>query len=156
HLGVRDGRTLKYAGKVGTGFDTKMIHDLGGRRRTLEIGEPSLEVPRAARRASHWIEPKLVGEVAYTEFTSGGTLRHPSFIALRDDKPAREVVLEKPEKLSTPGRKKADPASAEHFGIKISSADRVIYPGEGLTKGDLANYYAAIEALILVDMAKRP
>jgi len=94
--------------------------------------------------------------VAYTEFTSGGTLRHPSFIALREDKPAREVVLEKPQKLSTPGRKKADPASAEHFGIKISSADRVIYPGEGLTKGDLANYYAAIEALILVDMAKRP
>jgi len=156
HLGVRDGRTLKYAGKVGTGFDTKMIHDLGDLMRPLEIDEPSLEVPRAARRASHWIEPKLVGEVAYTEFTSGGTLRHPSFIALREDKPAREVVLEKPEKLSTPGRKKADPASAEHFGIKISSADRVIYPGEGLTKGDLANYYAAIEALILVDMAKRP
>jgi bifunctional non-homologous end joining protein LigD len=157
HLGVRDGRTLKYAGKVGTGFDTKMIHDLSDRMRPLEIDEPSLEVPRAARRDSHWIEPKLVGEVAYTEFTSGGTLRHPSFIALREDKPAREVVLEKPEKLSRPTRKKkADPTSAENFGIKISSADRVIYPGEGLTKGDLANYYAAIEALILVDMAKRP
>jgi bifunctional non-homologous end joining protein LigD len=95
--------------------------------------------------------------VAYTEFTSGGTLRHPGFIALREDKPAMEVVLEKPERLSRLARrKKADPASAENFGIKISSAERVIYPGEGLTKGDLANYYAAIEALMLVDMAKRP
>src|SRR4249919_1359630 len=156
HLGIRDGHTLKYAGKVGTGFDTKMIQDLSDRMRPLEIDEPSVEVPRAARGASHWIEPKLVGEVAYTEFTSGGTLRHPSFIALREDKPAREVVLEKPEKLSRPARKKADPASAEKFGIKISSAERVIYPGEGVTKGDLANYYAAIEALMLVDMAKRP
>ena len=84
-------------------------------------------------------------------------MRHPSFIALREDKPAREVVLEKPERLSRLARrKKADPASAENFGIKISSAERVIYPGEGVTKGDLANYYAAIEALMLVDMAKRP
>ena len=78
----RDGRKLKYAGKVGTGFDTKMIHDLSERMRPLEVDEPAVDVPRSARRGSHWIEPKLVGEVAFTEFTSDGMLRHPSFIAL--------------------------------------------------------------------------
>jgi len=156
HLAARDGRKLGYAGKVGTGFDTKMIQDLSDRMRPLEIEEPALEVPRSARRASHWIKPSLVGEIAFTEFTSQGTLRHPSFIALREDKPASEVVLEKPQKLSKAAKEKGDPASADNFGIKISSADRVIYPGEGLTKGDLANYYAAVEALMLVDMAKRP
>ena len=159
HLGVREGRKLRYAGKVGTGFDTRMIHDLSDRMRTMEVDEPALDVPRSARRGSHWIEPKLVGEVAYTEFTSDGILRHPSFIALREDKPAREVVLEKPEKLSKVAKGKAKASAAETpggFGIKISSADRIIYPGDGLTKGDLADYYAAIEALMLVDMAKRP
>ena len=157
HLGVREGRKLRYAGKVGTGFDTRMIHDLADRMKPLEIDEPAVEVPRAARRGSHWIEPKLVGEVAYTEFTDDGILRHPSFIALREDKPAREVVLEKPEKLSKAAKgKKADPASRDRFGIKVSNEERVIYPGEGLTKGDLADYYGAIESLMLVDMAKRP
>ena len=157
HLGIREGRKLRYAGKVGTGFDTKMIHDLADRMRPMEIIEPALDVPRGARRGSHWIEPKLVGEVAYTEFTSDGILRHPSFIALREDKPAREVVLEKPQKLTKAAKaKKGDPPSADNFGIKISSADRIIYPEEGLTKGDLADYYAAVEALMLVDMAKRP
>jgi bifunctional non-homologous end joining protein LigD len=156
HLGVREGRKLKYAGKVGTGFDTKMIHDLADRMRPLEIKEPAVDVPRAARRGSHWIEPRLVGEVAYTEITSDGSLRHPSFIALREDKPAGEVVLEKPQKLRGATGKKDKAPDADRFGIRISSEDRVIYPENGITKGELADYYAAIEALMLVDMAKRP
>ncbi|MFL6787906.1 MAG: DNA ligase D, partial [Sphingomicrobium sp.] len=157
HLAARDGRRLKYVGKVGTGFDTQMIHDMSDRMRPMEVEEPALDVPRSARRGSHWIEPRLVGEVAYTEFTSDGILRHPSFIALREDKPAREVVLEKPQKLAKVAKARtAERAGAERFGIKISNRDRVIYPGESLTKGDLADYYAAIESLMLVDTAKRP
>jgi bifunctional non-homologous end joining protein LigD len=156
HLAVHEGRKLRYAGKVGTGFDTKMIHDLSDRMRALEVEEPPVDVPRGARRASHWIEPKLVGEIAFTEFTSDGVLRHPSFIALREDKPAEDVVLEKPQKLSKAAKKEGDPPAAESFGIKISNPDRVIYPGDNLTKGQLVNYYAQIEALMLVDTARRP
>ncbi|MCL6742073.1 DNA ligase D [Sphingomonas sp. RB56-2] len=158
HLAAQEGRKLKYAGKVGTGFDLKTIHDLADRMRPLEIAEPAVEVPLTARRGSHWIAPKLVGEVAFTEFTRDATLRHPSFVALREDKPAREVVLEKPEKLSkvTARANTTKQDSTNPFGIKISSRDRVIYPENGLTKGDLADYYAAIEGLMLVDMAKRP
>ena len=76
--------------------------------RPLEVDEPALDVPRSARRASHWIKPKLVAEIAFTEFTERWHLRHPSFIALREDKPAREVVLEKPqEALKVAKSKKA-------------------------------------------------
>ena len=157
HLGVRDGRKLKYAGKVGTGFDTRMIQDLAERMRPMKIDEPALDVPRAAMRGSHWIRPELVGEVAFTEFTREGTLRHPSFIAIREDKPAEEVVLEKPQKLTKAAKaKKGEKPGADDFGIKISNPDRVIFPGDDLTKGQLADYYAAIESLMLVDMARRP
>jgi bifunctional non-homologous end joining protein LigD len=155
HLAVKDGRKLAYAGKVGTGFDTKMIRDLSEKMKPLEVKEPPAEVPRAALRGSHWIKPELVAEIAFTEFTSEGVLRHPSFIALRDDKPAKQVVREKVQKLPEAAKKGSDPTAAD-FGIKISSADRVIFPGDDLTKGELADYYAAIEALMLVDMAKRP
>jgi bifunctional non-homologous end joining protein LigD len=75
---------------------------------------------------------------------------------LREDKPASEVVREVPKHLTKSKKKQSAAATAESFGIEISNPDRVIYPGEGLTKGDLANYYAAIEPLIMVDTAKRP
>ena len=155
HLAAKEGSRLTYAGKVGTGFNTAMIQDLSERMKALAVDDPPAEVPRAARRGSHWIEPKLVAEIAFTEFTSDGVLRHPSFIALREDKAANEVVREKAEHLPKSATKGEDP-TAESFGIKVSNRDRVIFPGDNLTKGDLADYYAAIEALMLVDMARRP
>ncbi len=155
HLGVRDGKTLTYAGKVGTGFDGKMLEDMSERMRPLEIDTPPLDVPRAAMRGSHWIEPKLVAEVAFTEFTRDGTLRHPSFIALRDDKKAADVVREVPEKL--PAKTKATSLStAASFNARITNPDRLVFPESKLSKLNLANYYAAVEAIFLVDGAKRP
>ena len=155
HLAAKEGRKLTYAGKVGTGFNTAMIQELSERMKPLAVDGPPVEVPRAVRRGSHWIEPKLVAEIAYTEFTGDGVLRHPSFIALREDKAANEVVREKAEHLPR-SAKKAEEPTAESFGIKISNRDRVIFPGDDLTKGDLADYYAGVEALMLVDMARRP
>ena len=155
HLAVREKGKLRYAGKVGTGFNDQMIMDMSETMRPLEVDKPPLDVPRSARRGSHWIEPKLVGEVSFTEFTDEGILRHPSFYALRKDKSAREVVREVPKHL-TDEEEKADRPTARDFDIEISSAERVIFPKDGLTKGDLADYYAAIEPLIMVDAARRP
>ena len=155
HLAVREKGKLRYVGKVGTGFNDQMIMDMSERMRPLEVDKPPLEVPRSARRSSHWIEPKLVGEVSFTEFTDEGILRHPSFYALREDKTAMEVVREVPKHL-TEAEDGGDRATAADFGIEISSADRVIYPKDGLTKGELADYYAAIAPLIMIDAAKRP
>ncbi len=156
-LAVRDGGKLTYAGKVGTGFNTKMIESLMETMRPLEVDKAPLEVPRADRKGAHWLKPVLVAEVAYTEFTTDGILRHPSFIALREDKPAKEVVRETPQKLEKSEKaRKGKRATAEDFGIKLSNPDRVIYPEGGITKKDLADYYAEVEALMMVDTARRP
>jgi len=164
-VATRDGRKLTYAGKVGTGFSGDLIDDLMERMEPLATDKAAVEVPRPDRKGAHWIEPKLVAEIAFAEFTSDGVLRHPSFIALREDKPAAQVVREVPQhleegsmkaKAKPSSRKKGKQASAEDFGIEISSPDRVIYPELGLTKKDLADYYAAVEPLIMIDAADRP
>ncbi len=164
-LGTRDGRRLIYAGKVGTGFNGALIDDLMERMEPLATDEAAVDVPRPDRKGAHWIKPKLVAEIAFAEFTSDGVLRHPSFIALREDKPASEVVREVPKPLDEAGMKakpkpasraKAKARSTEDFGIEISSPERVIYPELGLTKKDLADYYATVEPLIMVDCADRP
>jgi len=154
-LATREEGKLAYVGKVGTGFDTKMIHDLKERMLPLETRKAAVEVPRADRKGAHYIEPQLVAEIAFTEFTSEGILRHPSFIALREDKPASDVVLETEQKLPK-GANKGDRPTPESFGVEISNPDRAIYPTEKITKYDLAKYYAAINPLLMVDAANRP
>jgi bifunctional non-homologous end joining protein LigD len=162
-LAAKDRGKLTYVGKVGTGFSGELIQDLMERMEPLEVDEAPVEVPRPDRKGAHWIQPKLVAEINFTEFTDDGILRHPSFVALREDKPAKDVVREVPKHLTAketkPKRskgKKSVPASAADFGIEISSADRVIFPDVGVTKGELADYYATIEPLIIIDAAKRP
>jgi len=154
-LAVREARKLTYAGKVGTGFNARTMADLMEQMRPLETGKPPVEVPRAERTSVHWLEPKLVAEIAFTEFTDDGILRHPSFIGLREDKPASQVVREAPKHLNK-SEQKGERLSAASFGITISNPERVIYPGDDLTKADLADYYAAIELLVMIDAARRP
>jgi bifunctional non-homologous end joining protein LigD len=156
-LAAREGRKLTYAGKVGTGFTMKLMDDLLARMKPLEVDEPALEIPRAEQKRAHFLEPELVAEIAFTEFTREGTLRHPSFLGLREDKPAKDVVIEKPVTLAKTA--KASPkeeATAAGLGIRISNPDRPIFPEDKLTKGDLADYYAEIAPLIMVDAADRP
>jgi bifunctional non-homologous end joining protein LigD len=160
-LAAKEKGKLTYVGKVGTGFNGKLIQELMERMEPLAVEKAPVEVPRADRKGAHWIEPTLVAEINFTEFTDDGILRHPSFIALREDKPASDVVVEESKKLKASekksrGKKKAAHASAEDFGIEISSPERVIFPELGLTKKDLADYYATIEPLIMIDVAKRP
>jgi bifunctional non-homologous end joining protein LigD len=90
-----DGR-LSYAGKVGTGFDQHTLQELGERLRGLERDDPPFYDVHPIPRGTHWVEPKLVGQIAFTEWTRDGRLRHPRFLGLRTDKPAREVVRERP------------------------------------------------------------
>ena len=162
-LGANEHGKLTYVGKVGTGFNAKLMGELMERMEPLATEKAPVEVPRADRKGAHWIEPNLVAEIAFSEFTDDGILRHPSFIALREDKPAKEVVKEVPQhlkaKAAKPKRlkgKKSVRASAADFDIEISSPERVIFPELGLTKKDLADYYATIEPLIMVDAARRP
>jgi DNA ligase D-like protein (predicted ligase) len=88
---------LVYAGKVGTGFDTKLLSSLHDRLNALERPDAPFEKgPLLPRKDVHWAEPELVGEVRFTEWTRDGQLRHPRFLGLRTDKPPCEVVRERP------------------------------------------------------------
>jgi DNA ligase D-like protein (predicted ligase) len=95
-VGYWEDGALRYAGKVGTGFDHATLEQLGARLRELERDDPPFVDVHPVPRGAHWVEPELVGQVGFTEWTRDGRLRHPRFLGLRDDKPAREVVRERP------------------------------------------------------------
>jgi bifunctional non-homologous end joining protein LigD len=94
-VGYYDGDgQLVYAGKVGTGFSTALLGSLAGSLAGLERGQPPFAVGTLPRSGVHWVEPKLVGQVAFSEWTTAGQLRHPRFQGLRRDKDAAAVVRE--------------------------------------------------------------
>ncbi|MDG2533438.1 DNA ligase D [Sphingomonas sp. HITSZ_GF] len=145
-LGLNGPGGLVYAGKVGTGFSADMLHDLRARLDEIAARTAAAEVPKTEARGAHWVKPQLVAEVAFAEFTAENVVRHASFLGLREDKQAKQVVAETPAPLPEM------PASA----VKISSRERVIFPGDGLTKGDLADYYLAVAPILLPWLAGRP
>jgi bifunctional non-homologous end joining protein LigD len=95
-VGYYEGGELRYAGKVGTGFSERVLEELGEKLRRLEVAESPFargQLPREAR----WVQPRLVGQFAFTEWTRDGRLRHPRFLGLRTDKRPEEVVREVPQ-----------------------------------------------------------
>ncbi|MGE4322610.1 MAG: DNA ligase D [Sphingobium sp.] len=144
-LAQHEGGALIYKGKVGTGFDAAMMDGLAETMAPLETGKAAADVPQTEARGAHWIRPKLVAEVAFSEFTADGRVRHASYIGLRADKEAKAV---RPEK--------AQPAPAPARPVAISNRDRVLFPDSGRTKGDLADYYARVAPLMLPFAAHRP
>jgi len=148
-LGTRDGGELRYAGKVGTGFSNELQHSLRARLDSLASDKAAVAVPRADARGAHWVKPELVAEIAFAEFTADGVVRHASFLGLRTDKKAKDVVRELPQAAPAPA-----PASGDR--IKISNPERVLWPEAGITKQQLVDYYRAIGPLMAVWSAERP
>lgn len=148
-LGVNENGKLRYAGKAGTGFTADEIERLMEIMAPLERKVPTVDAPRAAVRGAHWIEPKLVAEIAYVEFTDEGVLRHPSYLGLREDKKPEAVVIE----TETPVAVATAPARSS---VKISNRERVIFPEGKLTKGQLADYYEIVAPIMLPWVSSRP
>jgi bifunctional non-homologous end joining protein LigD len=148
-LGIHEDGVLRYAGKVGTGFGNDEIMRLMETMCPLEQSTATVKAPRAEVRGAHWLKPKLVAEIAYTEMTNEGTLRHPSYLGLRADKKAEAVVLE----VEQPVAEIAAPAVSK---VKVSNPDRVIFPESSITKGQLADYYAAVAPIMLPWVGSRP
>ena len=113
----------------------------------IAADKPAVAVPRADMRGAHWVKPELVAEVAFAEFTADGVVRHGSFLGLRSDKKAAEVVPERPQPAPPP------PAAD---GIKISNPDRMLWPEASITKGELVEYYRTVGPLMAVWTANRP
>ncbi len=145
-LAVNEGGKLRYAGKTGTGFSMATLQDLRERLGKIEVKKAPVDAPRSETRGAHWVKPELVAEVGFAEFTSEGVVRHASFLGLRDDKPADDVVEETPQRV--------EPAPVDD--VKISNPGRVIFPEAKVTKGQLADYYRAVAPLMLEWTANRP
>jgi bifunctional non-homologous end joining protein LigD len=144
-LAQNEGGELVYKGNVGTGFNQDSLQELAKKFAKLERKTAPAEVGRPESRGVTWLEPRLVAEIAFAEFTHDGSVRHASYLGLRGDKQADEVVPEVPQE--TPA---ADPP------VKISNRERVIFPDSGQTKGELADYYATVAPLMLPWLAGRP
>ena len=154
-LGEFEGGKLHYRGRVGTGFDADMLDDLGAQFAKLRRAtSPFVDAPRDISRDAHWVEPKLVAQIAFTERTTDGLLRHPAFLGLRGDKPAREVQT---QTVTTVAKKtKASSSADEIAGVKISHPDRVLFAKPAVTKLDLAEYFLAVSERMLPYCGGRP
>jgi bifunctional non-homologous end joining protein LigD len=146
----RDGE-LVWAGNCGTGFDDAELDMLMDRLAPLRRETTPLGVaPKMARvRAGDvtWVEPELVCEVEFLEWTRDGRLRAPSYKGLRDDKPAAEVHREEARRERTAARVRP---------LELSNLDKVFWPGEGITKGDLIEYYRAVAEVAVPHLESRP
>lgn len=161
-LGVHDadGR-LRYAGNVGTGFDEQRLKDLRKRLDALATAKSPFEDPPArvgARKdmRPHWVKPTLVAEVYFAEWTKEGHIRHSSFHALRDDKPARQITREESAMPPTVSKSKAPAAAAMKLPVRVTHPERVIDAQSGFTKGELVRYYATVAPLMLEHLKGRP
>lgn len=161
-LGVYEEEGLRYAGSVGTGFDDRSLIAI---QRSLErLARTASPVstgtkPRSGRDV-HWVEPELVCEVSFAEWTDGGHVRHATFRGLRTDKPPGAIVREtavSPETLR-PAHGAVQPrrSTARASPAKLSNPDRIIDPSTGLTKLDLAKYYGLVAPLLQAHLVNRP
>ena len=150
-LGYYRGDELVYAGNVGTGFNSKEIEKLLDKLRPLKRPtSPFPEVPKLPKVRKGdviWVEPELVCEVVFAEWTHDGRLRAPSYQGLREDKPAEEVRREEPI---------TDTVKKGTRELKLSNLDKVFFPVEGIRKGDLLEYYRAVAPVLVPHLQDRP
>ena len=169
HLGLYDGpaaaRRLVYVSKVGTGFDQAGLAAIWARLRPLDRATPPFEagaVPTG--RGHHWVEPRLVCEVRFTDWTEDGGLRHPTFLGLRDDRKPEECRRETAEPIEPgpAGGAEAAPDPAPVAApdpaprLKPTNLRKVFWPAEGYTKADLIEYYERVAAWMLPYLRDRP
>jgi bifunctional non-homologous end joining protein LigD len=146
-LGVHRGGQWEWVGNVGTGFGERTIAELLAKLEPLRRDESPFPIvpkmPKVPKGGVVWVEPELVCEVEFAEWTHDGHLRAPSFQGLRDDKPAVDVRRERP-------------AEAKEGRVRLSNLDKVFWPDEGITKGDLLDYYGEVAHVLVPHLRDRP
>jgi bifunctional non-homologous end joining protein LigD len=153
-LGVHDADgNLVYAGKVGSGFNATSLAQVGGQLKKLAATRSPFKA-RVPESAVHWVKPRLVAEVTFSEWTSDGHLRHPVFHALRTDKPASAIVREDP--VAPLGPDAEEPQSLVPASLRVSHPERVVDQGSGVTKIEIVRYYALVGGLMMEHLKDRP
>jgi len=148
HIATCDGAGgLAYAGTVGSGFTREDTTEIRARLEPARRAAPPVAV--AARRGPVWVEPEVVVEVRYKEWTEGGHLRHPVFLRVRDDKTIDECLR--------PGEEREEKETEKETGsVSLTNLNKVFWPDEGITKGDLVEYYRAVAPWMLPYLKDRP
>lgn len=184
-LGLYEGTELVYVGSVGTGFDEALLTTIARRLKALATAKSPFAVPPKTQTKAHWVEPVLVGDVSFSEWTSDAMLRQAVFIGLREDKPPLQCVRERSDpatggpsetavrKMRTKASRKPAPATSvpsaaqrakrttvsvavAERGLVLSNQNKVLWPDDGYTKGDLVDYYRSITQWIIPHLAGRP
>jgi bifunctional non-homologous end joining protein LigD len=163
-LGYYKNKKLAYAGKVGTGFSRKLAKDVYKQLVPLKTDKmPFAEKPERGRRGYVFVKPEKLCQISFLEWTKDGHIRHGSFKGMREDKVPEAVTEEKPKKVEqiakkgakTSFRQKQKEADVSFYGVTITHPDREVYPGTGITKADIAAYYASVAPYMLPYMKKR-
>lgn len=145
-VGYWEGNEFRYAGKVGTGFTDKKLRELKKRLKPQEIESNPFDHKFSNTGEIHFVEPEMVCEVKFANWTNEMVLRAPVFIALRSDKKPKEIHRDIPLE-----------ASVTKTNLKlISSPDKVLFEGDGVTKMEVAKYYEAVAPVMLKFMKDRP
>ena len=147
----KDSGGLRYAGKVGSGFSSTTLRTIHTRLEPLTVASPQMTHAPTGTAASgaHWVKPQLLAEVSYARMTRDGKVRHAVFHGVRDDKPANTVELEQAAQADAPG-----PEAGKRW--HLTHPDRVIDPGSGATKRQVAEYYAHVATWLLPCLRQRP
>ena len=166
-VGTYDGDALIYGGSVGTGFDARKLAALAKTMEPLARTTSPFQKPPKTDTPAHWIEPKLVAEVSFAEWTRDGLMRQPVFVALRSDKDphdvsrerAQPVEAEKPKaalRASHAAKRTTETVEIGGHSLVLSNDAKVLWPEDGYTKGDLIRYYRAVAPFILPHLEGRP
>jgi bifunctional non-homologous end joining protein LigD len=151
HLAQYGGSELRYFGRVGSGFSEATLNGIHHRLAPLRRDAPAFDGPAPAGDEHVWTDPQLVAEVRYTEVTDAGQLRHPVFDRLRDDKRPEECQVEDPSAEQPPPE--PEPAAPR---LQLTRLEKVFWPAEGYTKGDLIDYYRTVAPVLLPYLQDRP
>jgi bifunctional non-homologous end joining protein LigD len=163
-LGIRDGDALKYIGHTGSGFDSETLSEMNKLLKPLIQKKSPFEETIKTNMPVTWVKPVLVCEIKFTEWTRDGKMRHPIFLRLRNDKKAKDVTTEAvtPVKKATKRvvEKVVDKSENEiSFGkikVKITNREKIFWPEEKITKGDVIDYYMSVSKYILPYLKDRP
>ncbi|WP_125720026.1 DNA ligase D [Flavobacterium ustbae] len=171
-LGQYDGKKLQYIGKCGTGFTESTLKDLYTKLKPLFIAASPLDAKIPIRDKIQWVKPKIVCQVKFSEWTQDQHLRHPVYLGIRIDKKAEEVLLSfknettaklNQKEMTTTKENKTAGKTENDFDLKVgktvlhlTNQNKVYFPKDKITKGDIVQYYDEVAELILPYLKDRP
>ncbi|MBK1898153.1 DNA ligase D [Chryseobacterium paridis] len=158
-----DGKLI-YSGHTGTGFNKESLNQLHQRLKKLIIKDSPFETIPKTNMPVTWVKPELVCEIKYSEITKDGIFRHPVFVAIREDKEPEEIndstIIKSREMKAKIPSKKAENSEKEitldKHKVKLTNQDKIYFPKDGITKGDVIEYYQSVATYILPHLKNRP